>query len=152
MPARPPTGTRYGVAVDLRLRWPLAVAEQLSTLITDQDTQACLDALRGLLGAQKKVRTNPAKEGGYNYALITDGMVVLLAAKTLLEFKYGRATQQVKVSGSVGHIHASLDELIEQAAGVGRGVRAVDIVRQYLPEQATGVELPKADELVPVEV
>jgi hypothetical protein len=83
--------------------------------ITEADADAAIEALRSMLTATTSIRI-PNGKGGYEYKEIGDPKAVIPAAKILLEFKFGRARQEIKHSGNVGHVHATATELLERAA------------------------------------
>lgn len=124
---------------------------KLADIISADDADRAVETLRELLEAEKKMRIR-GKDGCEN-VLVPDGMVRLLAAKTILEFKFGRARQQIDVSSKVSHVHASIDELIERAKQVERVERTTEIVSGYIQSPQTGIviEDPSQEEVVEVD-
>jgi hypothetical protein len=124
-----------------------ALAARFSAALEIGDVDLALGALRN---AMREAATME-RCGRSEYREMPDHRTRSWAAVQFFRIVGLIAPQQVKVSGSVGHIHAGLDELIEEAAGVGRQMRAADIVREYLPPGARSLEVPERDEVVPIE-
>lgn len=103
--------------------------------LDDDDVETALTALRDAMRGAIMIE----RAGRGVYQSLPDHRTRAWAASVFLKIVGLVQPKKVRVSGHVGVVHTTAQDLIAQASGI-RLERAAEIVREYLPEAARTLE------------